>query len=407
MTTSTTPPAADLFAQVLRQDHRADPYPYYAQMRRHAVSRLDEETWLVSGYQEIRQLLHDPRSSADRLNPQNTAPKAARSLLLQDPPFHDQLRRVIVHEFVPRITGMRDHIGELVTRLLDTHTSAQPGRIDIVADLAYPLPVTVICELLGVPREDEPFFGGLARRLTRGLDPVDTQTDEELRELELARGELLQYLDGLIAERRTAPGSDLLSGLMSHQDPDDVMDPVQLRVTLGLLLIAGHETTVNLIANGALALLRNPDALARLRTDPDLATSLVEEVLRYDPPVHMSARSALADIDIAGTTIPQGSRIRLMLAAGNRDTSRFEDADRFVPDRGDNAHLGFGGGIHYCIGATLARAEAQIALTALARRLQAPRLVADPPPYRENAILRGPEHLLVAFARLIPDTLTT
>ncbi|MGW3271188.1 cytochrome P450 [Streptomyces kronopolitis] len=403
MTPSTTTPATDLFAQVLRQDRRADPYPCYAQLRRDPVVRMDDGTWLVSGYREIRQLLHDPRSSADRRDPQNKAPQAARSLLMQDPPLHDQLRRVVTEEFVPRVMGMRDHLGDLVSGLLDAHVSDRPGRLDVVADLAYPLPVTVICELLGVPREDEALFGSIARRLTRGLDPVDTQTEEELRELDQARNELIQYLEGLITERRAEPGSDLLSGLMFHQDPDDVMGPIQLRVTLGLLLIAGHETTVNLIANGTLALLRNPDALARLRTDPDLATPLVEEVLRYDPPVQMSGRSALADIDLGGTTIPEGSRIRLLLAAGNRDATRFEDPDRFVPDRRDNAHLGFGGGIHYCIGATLARAEAQIALTALARRLRSPRLVADPPPYRENAILRGPEKLLVAFDGLAPE----
>ncbi|MBL1088327.1 MULTISPECIES: cytochrome P450 [Streptomyces] len=404
MTTSTTPSATDLFARALRYENRADPYPHYAELRRHPVMPMDDGSWLVSGYREIRQLLHDPRSSADRLDPQNKAPQAARSLLMQDPPLHDQLRRVVTQEFIPRIMGMRDHLGELVARLLDAHTSDRPGQLDVVADLAYPLPVTVICELLGVPREDEALFGSLARRLTRGLDPVDTQTEEELRELDRARGELVAYLEGLITQRRTNPGNDLLSGLMFHEDPDRVLDPIQLRVTLGLLLIAGHETTVNLIANGTLALLRNPDVLARLRTDPDLATPLVEEVLRHDPPVQISGRSALADIDLAGTTIPRGSRIRLMLAAGNRDPRRFEDPDRFVPDRRDNAHLGFGGGIHYCIGATLARAEAQIALTALARRLESPRLVTDPPPYRENAILRGPEHLPVAFERLTPDS---
>ncbi|MEU5301014.1 cytochrome P450 [Streptomyces noursei] len=404
MTTATTPSATDLFAQALRYENRADPYPHYAQMLRHPVARMDDGSWLISGYQEIRQLLHDPRSSADRLAPQNKAPKAARSLLLQDPPLHDQLRRVVTQEFIPRITGMRDHLGELVARLLDAHTGTEPGQLDVVADLAYPLPVTVICELLGVPREDEPLFGSLARRLTRGLDPVDTQTEQELRELDEARGELVDYLEGLITQRRTSPGDDLLSGLMFHQDPDQVMNPIQLRVTLGLLLIAGHETTVNLIANGTLALLRNPGVLARLRTDPDLATPLVEEVLRHDPPVQMSGRSALADIGIAGTTIPKGSRIRLMLAAGNRDANRFADPDLFVPDRRDNAHLGFGGGIHYCIGATLARAEAQIALAAIARRLRSPRLVTDPPPYRENAVLRGPERLVVAFERLTPDS---
>ncbi|MFI9272907.1 cytochrome P450 [Kitasatospora sp. NPDC052896] len=396
MTTSTSIPATDLFAQAVRLDHRADPYPYYARMRQRPVARMADGTWLVSGYHEIRQLLHDPRISADRLNPQ-TANQPVKTLLVQDPPNHDRLRHLVTQEFVPRVIGMRDHIEELVDQLLDAHATDRPGQLDVVADLAYPLPVTVICELLGVPRQDEAVFGSLARRLTRGLDPIDTQTEQELLELQQARVELVQYLEGLIQQRRTEPGADLLSGLMTG---DDAMGPLDLRATLGLLLIAGHETTVNLIANGTLALLRDPDVLARLRADPDLATQLVEEVLRHDPPVQMSGRSTLADIDLAGTTIPKGSRVRLMLAAGNRDAARFADPDRFVPDRADNAHLGFGGGLHYCVGATLARAEAQIALTALARRLHAPRLLADPPPYRANAILRGPEALPVAFDRL-------
>ncbi|MGW2635117.1 cytochrome P450 [Streptomyces chattanoogensis] len=402
-TTSTTlhHTASDLFTQALRHEHRANPYPYYEQLLRQPVIRMDDGTWLASGHREISLLLRDPRISADRLPPQQQRP-IRKSLLVEDPPRHDQLRRLVTQQFVPRIMGMRDHIDTLVTDLLDAHTSERAGQLDVVGDLAYPLPVTVICELLGVPREDESLFGSLARRLTRGLDPIDTQTEDEIRELHQARGELVEYLEGLIARHDATAGDDLLSGLMHGQGPEGPMDPVDLRVTLGLLLIAGHETTVNLIANGTLTLLRHPDALARLRTDPGLATPLVEEVLRYDPPVQMSGRSTLADIDIAGTTIPKGSRVRLLLAAGNRDPRRFADPDRFVPDRPDNAHLGFGGGIHYCIGATLARAEAQIALTALARRLESPRLVTDPPPYRENAILRGPERLPVSFTRLVP-----
>ncbi|MFI9079575.1 cytochrome P450 [Streptomyces sioyaensis] len=370
---------------------------------RRPVVPEENGTWLVSGYHEISRLLRDPRVSADRLRQEQQPIR--KSLLMEDAPRHDQLRHQVTEQFVRRIMGMRDHIGDLVTGLLDAHTSQRPGQLDVVGDLAYPLPVTLICELLGVPREDEPVFGSIARRLTRGLDPIETQTEDELCELQEARDELVQYLEGLIADRQAAPADDLLSGLMFGQGSDAPMDPIDLRVTLALLLIAGHETTVDLIANGTLALLRHADLLARLRTEPGLVTPLVEEVLRYDPPVQMSGRSALADIDLAGTTIPKGSRIRLLLAAGNRDPRRFSDPDRFLPDRPDNAHLGFGGGIHYCIGATLARTEAQIALTARARarRLASPHLVADPPPYRENAILRGPDRLLVSFDRLTPD----
>jgi cytochrome P450 len=175
----------------------------------------------------------------------------------------------------------------------------------------------------------------------------------------------------------------------------------ELVSTAALLLIAGHETTVNLIANGMLTLLHHPDVLQRLRREPDLVVLLVEELLRYEPPVQfLPNRAALADIDLAGTTIPNGSPLMLVLAAGNRDPDRFDHPDRFDPDRSDNQHLGFGGGIHYCFGAPLARVETQIALPALVRRLQNPRLVADPPPYRPNPVLRGPRHLPVEVGRV-------
>jgi cytochrome P450 len=178
------------------------------------------------------------------------------------------------------------------------------------------------------------------------------------------------------------------------------MDERELISTMALLLVAGHETTVNLVTNGMLALLRDPDALEWLRRDPEIVVPLVEELLRYDPPVQFRTRTTLADVDLAGVTIPKGASVALLLASGSRDPARFRDADRFVPDRADNQHFGFGGGIHYCVGAPLARVEAHIALGALVRRLVGPRLVTDPPPYRENASLRGPEHLFVEFEGL-------
>jgi cytochrome P450 len=176
-----------------------------------------------------------------------------------------------------------------------------------------------------------------------------------------------------------------------------------LLATADLLLVAGHETPVNLITNGMLTLLRHPDVLERLSHEPGLITTLVEELLRYEPPVQMiSSRTALADIDIAGTTIPADSPLVLLVAAGSRDPRRFPDPDRFDPDRRGNQHLGFGGGIHYCFGAALARTEAQVVLPELARRLINPRLVTDPPPYRPNPGLRGPRHLQVTFDAVAP-----
>ena len=196
----------------------------------------------------------------------------------------------------------------------------------------------------------------------------------------------------LIDRFRREPGTGLLSDLASREgmSTEDAMRIGEL------LLVAGHETTVNLIANGMLTLLRHPDVLARLRTDPDLAITLVEELLRYEPPVQVDPGYVpLDDIEVAGVRIPRGARLLLALAAANRDPSRFPDPDRFDPERQDNAHLSFLGGIHYCFGAPLARQEAQVALIEFARRLENPRLVEDPPPYRPSAFLRGPRHLLV------------
>jgi cytochrome P450 len=215
--------------------------------------------------------------------------------------------------------------------------------------------------------------------------------------------EVGRYLNGLADAHARQPGDDLISGLLTDTGPHAPMSREDLLATAVLLLVAGHETTVNLITNGMLTLLRHPDVLDRLRREPGLITSLVEELLRYEPPVQfLSSRATLADIDIAGTTIPAGSPLALVLAAGSRDPGRFPDPDRFDPDRTDNQHLGFGSGIHICFGAPLARVETQVALPALARRLVNPRLVTDPPPYRPNPTLRGPRHLLVEFDAVAP-----
>lgn len=211
------------------------------------------------------------------------------------------------------------------------------------------------------------------------------------------------YLAGLIEERRKNPGEDMLSQLATADGPDGAMTTMEVLSTSALLLIAGHETTVNLITNGMLTLLRHPDVLARLREDAGLAVPIVEELLRYEPPVQLlPQRTTLADIEVAGVTIPEGASLWLILASGNRDPQRFENPDRFDPDRRDIQHLGLGSGIHSCFGAPLARLEAQLALSELARRLENPRLLEDPPPYRQNAVLRGPRHLHVACDGIRP-----
>jgi cytochrome P450 len=291
---------------------------------------------------------------------------------------------------------MRDELHGIVSGLIDD--IGDPGRIDLVDQFSYPFPVTVICRLLGVPREDEARFHTWADTIAAGLDPdPDADPAERGKVTQDARMQLGMYLAGLVEERRRNPGEDMLSELATAKGEDGAMTTMELLSTAALLLIAGHETTVNLVTNGMLTLLRHPDVLERLRADPRLAVPIVEELLRFEPPVQLvPQRTTLADIEVRGVTIPKGASLWLVLASGNRDPQRFEYPDRFDPDRRDIQHLGLGSGIHSCFGAPLARLEAQFALPELARRLENPRLLEDPPPYRQNAVLRGPRHLSIA-----------
>ncbi len=411
--------APSVFAQILDYDNRANPYPLYAELRKTPVSRQEDGTYVVSTYREIEALLHDPRLSSDMSNLAqpglgvDDTPGFVPSFLHLDPPEHDRLRRLTMRHFGPphtpgRIDGMVPDLRGIVTRLLDGFQGRT--QVDIVDELAFQFPVTVICQLLGVPREDVPRFHAWVEAMIASLDPkADPEQQQKAAQAIAAIG---QYLTELIEAHRQAPGNDLLSAMATDDGPDGRMSQEHLLSTAVLLLIAGHETTVNLITNGTLTLLRHPDVLERLRHDPELVIRTVEEVLRYEPPVQFVPwRAALDDIEVAGTTIPAGAQVMLVLASGNRDPDHVRDPDRFDPDRfdpdrfalarDDVQHLAFSSGIHYCFGAPLARLEAQIALGELARRLEHPRLVTDPPPYRPNPVLRGPLHLLVEFDRVI------
>ncbi|CAI3796908.1 cytochrome P450 [Pseudarthrobacter sp. MM222] len=402
---------ASSWEQILDYSNRANPYPFYAELRRTPVTRLPDGTYLVSTYAEIARLLHDPRVSSDiTRNPAAAAagatadgddgggPGMTPTFLSMDPPDHDKFRRIAMRHFGPpttpgRVAALEPRMTEIVTELIDN--MAGRTRTDVVDDLAYPLPVTVICELLGVPPGDEHRFRVWVDVALQSTDPgLDPETQQKKR-VEAGK-ELRSFMEDLVEAHGRAPGTDLLSAMAADDGPEGRMPAEQLVSTGLLLLIAGHETTVNLIANGALTLLRHPNELMRLRNDPDLAIPMVEELLRYEPPVHfVPFRTALDDIDVDGTTIPAGASFTLLLAAGNRDPAHATDPDLFIPERPNNQHLGFGGGIHLCFGAPLARLEAQIALTAFATRLENPRLVSDPPPYRPSPFLRGPSHLLI------------
>ena len=397
-----------LLERITDYANRPDPYPLYAELREAGVARQTDGSYLVGGYYDIVALFHNPRLSSDRRNRAGTysglpaEEEEPHPFIRLDDPEHHRLRSLATRPFGPphspgRIDAMRDEI----TRITDELIESLQGRtrIDIVDDFAYPLPVTVICRLLGVPREDEPTFREWSSAIT---DSGDIRPGEDLTMRQQAgnqaRAQMGRYLVDLAEQRRGHPSDDMLSAFVNDPDPTGGLTREELAATAVLLLVAGHETTVNLITNGVLTLLRHPDQLERLRREPDLLPGAVEELLRYEPPVHLLDRTPLTHVDVAGTTIPKGVPVVLALASGNRDPKRFPDPDRFDPARRDNQHLGFGSGVHICYGAPLARVEAQIALGALLPHLTTATLVEDPPPYRQSAVLRGPRHLPIELA---------
>ena len=390
-----------LLDQVFAQENRHDPYPLFAELRKTPVARQPDGTYVVSGYEQIVALLHDPRVSSDPSKRGLPSGNMRPGFINTDPPTHDRMRRETTSFFGPPhrpdlVASLEPWMRETVNGLIDG--LAGKTRVDVVEAVAYPFPVSAICRVLGVPPEDEPKFHGWSAALIEALGArFHPDGQQEVFQTALtANQELIGYLTELAAAHRRDPGDDLLSGLVTDEGPDR-LDEEDIPSTARMLLIAGHETTVNLIANGMLTLLRHPEQLERVRAEPMYIILVVEELLRFEPPVQMVPnRSALEDIPLGETTIPAGAGMILATAAGNRDAARFSDPDVFDPERQDGVegqHLGLGGGVHYCFGAPLARLEVQIALQTLARRLENPRLVQDPPEYRPSPILRGPIHL--------------
>ena len=290
---------AGLFERLLDPASRPNPYPIYEQMRKTPVAQLDEYYYIVSTYHEIFALLHNPSAGKDqsksKIPVENLRDIAKQWILFLDPPEHDRLRRLIMHQFTPeRIRGLQGRIAEIVNEQLNAQQDQK--QIDLVDSFSYPLPVTVICELLGVPREDEKRFHAWANMLTHGLDPAESKDPGISR----AFDEISHYMRQLITERRANPRDDLVSELALGNDPVGRMDDETLISTMVLLLLAGHETTVNLITNSMLTLLRHPQELQKLRDHPERVYLVVEEVLRYDPPVQFASRFALTDMSLAG-----------------------------------------------------------------------------------------------------------
>ncbi|AIS01312.1 cytochrome P450 family protein [Streptomyces glaucescens] len=379
---------------------RADPHPVYAALRaRGPVHRVrlpapaDYESWLVVGYEEARAALADPRLAKDGsrigLTPLDEE-LIGPYLLVTDPPRHTRLRALVTRAFTPRrVELLRPRVQRITDDLLDAMLPL--GRADLVESLAYPLPITVICELLGVPEPDRAEFRRLS---TETVAPTSTDSGQD------AITRLGAYLTGLIEDKRRAgPGDDLLSALIETTTEDgDRLSPKELRGMAYLLLLAGHETTVNLITNGVHALLTHPAQLAALRADTSLLDGAVEEMLRYEGPVENATfRYAAEPLEIAGTRIEAGEPVLIGLTSGNRDGTRYPGADRFDIRREPRAHLAFGHGIHYCLGAPLARLEARTAIGTLLDR--APGLTLDGPPgaWLPGMLIRGMRSLPVRW----------
>jgi cytochrome P450 len=405
--------------QALRYANRANPYPFYAQLRKTPVARQPDGTFVVSTYREIVQLLHDPRVSSDITKsplgrPRTGTPAEDRAgpgikvingqnIITEDPPEHDEQRRMMTRHFGPPhcphlIAGQEPEIRRIVAGLLDK--MAGKTRIDVIDEFAYPLPVRVICKILGVPLEDEPRFHAWIEAALGGLDFGPEAASEDQRRRAESGGRSLYefqiFLGDLIDRYAGQPGPGMFSAMVHDDGPDGRMSRDELISNASLLLFAGHETSVNLIAHSVLSLLRHPHELEKLRRRPELIVPGVDELLRLESSVQFwHTRSALEDIEIAGTTIPKGAPIFLVYGSANRDPERFENPDELDLERPDNQHLGFSQGIHYCFGAPLARLEVQIAVGEFVRRVENPRLVTDPPPYRHNQIFRGPRHVLV------------
>ena len=390
---------ADLDADFFAPEIRADPWPFFARLREaHPVHRRPSGDWLLTRYDDCSGVLADPRCSsnpAHEAKPSEGSParrEGSSLLLFLDPPDHTRLRRLVSKAFTPRrVEALRPRIAELVDSLLDE--VAGERSFDVLAALGYPLPVIVICELMGVPKEDRNELKDWSTAASRLLDP-DVEGDTLEQGLLGAMG-LAGYFDSLFEERRKSPRDDLLSGLVAAEEEGDRLSADELRAITVLLFIAGHETTMNLIGNGTYALLQNPDQLALVRDDPDVGRTAIEELLRYDGPVHATARVPTEDIEVGGTPIPKGDRMIVALGAANRDPAQFPDPDRLDVTRPDNRHLTFSHGIHFCLGASLARVEGQVAIPRLLQRFPDLQLAAEPS-YREHLVLRGLTELRVS-----------
>jgi cytochrome P450 len=388
-------------------EFRRDPYPSYRRLQTRSPVYFSPglRGWVLSRHSDVSTVLQDSRFSVDRreanlfkrlqpfagLRPDFVS-AITSSLLMLDPPVHTRLRRLVNKAFTPRVVeSLRVRIQAIVDELLAR--VAARGEMDLIRDLAYPLPVIVIAELLGVPAADHAKIKDWSDTLAVLVDPM--QGKRGLQSAEGAYLELSAYMRAIFEERRRAPAEDLISALVAVEDEGQRIGELEMLALAGLILGAGHETTTNLIGNAVLALLRHPAERRRLQDDPSLIGSAVEEFLRYDSPVQMTDRVATVDCEVAGARVKRGMIVALLLGAANRDPAVFDEPDRFDVGRADNRHVAFGHGVHFCLGAALARAEAQIAIPTLLRRFPDLDGEREPRNWKRSMVLRGPTSLAV------------
>ncbi len=416
--------AATAWAEAMKFANRPNPYPYFEELRKTPVAKVAEHTYVITGYPEVLALAHDPRISSDigrspsglfgesdaKLETAEAAQAKDSSMLVSDPPGHDTMRRQFMRHFGPPhtpdlIPSMAGFVVDLAGELLDTVKARGGTRMDVVDDFSYPIPVSVIFRVMGAPIADEPKFHSWVVDFMQGADVGPERDTAEgraaVQKAATSMAELDAYVRAMVERLAREPGPGLLSAVLHDDGPDGPVSHDVAAANAMLLLIAGHDSTVNTITNCVMTLLRNPGSWDLLRDNPDLIPRAVEEVQRLQGAVQFfPSRWATADIEIGGTRIPAGSAVFLVYAAANRDPRQFTDPDRFDPMREDNEHLGFGSGIHTCFGGPLARLEVNLALEVFLRRVRSPRLVVDPPPYRHNQVFRGPRHLWVDFAEI-------
>ncbi|HEU5417534.1 MAG TPA: cytochrome P450 [Streptosporangiaceae bacterium] len=399
----------DPVARLLHPAAKADPYSLYAQVRQRGLMRSPLGVFAAADHATVASILRDRRFSSSPAHQRGYRPPSyppgdpraalpAATLLTMDPPDHTRLRRLVAGAFTPRaVAGLEPWIRDTTVRLLTAADGA--AGFDLIDALAFPLPIAVISHLLGVPAEDQARFRAWGNEVAAtGLDlQTTTAAQAQTRAAEL---ELTGYLQDLVRERRAHPDDSILSALIAAEQEGDRLTSGELVSTALLLLIAGFETTVNLIGNGTVALLRDPGSWTRLRQDPALVPAAIEEMLRYDSPVQLTVRVATEDVEIGGRVIAAGRAVIVFIGGANRDPRVFEQPDEFRTDRPDpGRHLAFSLGIHHCLGASLARLEGRIAIEELTRRFPALEL-ATPPARRPLLVLRGFESVPVRAPQL-------